>query len=121
MPAQQILVIDDDDDIRETIAEGLSLAGLEVHKAKNGQEGLGMLRDGLRPCLILLDLIMPVMNGWAFSEEVARDPAFSSLRVCIISATGLGAGQPTPQNVVAMVKKPIHLDKLLEIIGKNGC
>ncbi len=119
--ADQVLVIDDDDDIRQTVADALEFEHLVVHSARNGQEGLELLRAGLRPCLILLDMRMPVMDGWKFVHAVAADPALSSIRVCVFSATGLSAEQKVPPNVVAVLRKPVRLETLLDVLRNNGC
>ncbi|HEX3694093.1 MAG TPA: response regulator [Polyangia bacterium] len=121
METDQILVVDDDEDIRETVAEALSLDGFRVVMARNGREGMALLADGLRPCLILLDMMMPVMNGWTFAQEVAGDPRLSTLPLCIFSATGSDPDHPIAGNVVAAIKKPVRLDKLLAIVKQHGC
>lgn len=117
----QVLIIDDDDDIRQTVADALALEHLVVHSARNGQEGLDLIRAGLRPCLILLDMMMPVMDGWRFAQALAGDAEVGSLRVCIFSATGIRPTQAVPANVVAVLRKPVRLDTLLDLVRKNGC
>lgn len=117
----QVLIIDDDDDIRQTVTDALELEHLVVHSARNGQEGLQMIRAGLRPCLILLDMMMPVMDGWGFAQALAADGELRDLRVCIFSATGIRPNQPVPANVVATLRKPVRLDTLLDIMRQNGC
>jgi CheY-like chemotaxis protein len=121
MDADQILVVDDDEDIRETVAEALALDGFRVATARNGSEGLALLVDGLRPCLVLLDMMMPVMNGWTFASQVAQDPRLSALPLCIFSATGFDPEHPLAGNVVAAIKKPVRLDNLLAIVKQHGC
>lgn len=68
-----VMVIDDDKAIRESISEILKLKGYNVVPCSNGKEGINFLRKSA-PCLILLDLMMPVMNGWEFLEEIESFP-----------------------------------------------
>jgi CheY-like chemotaxis protein len=118
---EQVLIIDDDDDIRQTVTDALEMEHLVVHSARNGQEGLDLIRAGLRPCLILLDMMMPVMDGWKFAQAMAADPEVSALRICIFSATGIRPTQAVPANVVAVLRKPVRLDALLDLMRQNGC
>ena len=121
MNDDQVLIIDDDDDIRQTVADALELEHLVVHSARNGLEALEMIKAGLRPCLILLDMMMPVMDGWQFAQALAADAEVSRLRVCIFSATGIRPSQAVPANVVAVLRKPVRLDTLLDVMRDNGC
>lgn len=121
MGTDEVLIIDDDDDIRQTVADALEIEHLVVHSARHGQEALDLLKGGLRPCLILLDMVMPVMDGWKFAQAVAADPALSGLRLCVFSATGLSPSQPIPEKVVAVLRKPVRLEALLEVIHRHGC
>ena len=71
--ADCVLVIDDDADIRDSIGDILELRGYRVARAANGREALERLKSGPPPCVILLDLMMPVLNGWEFREQQSRD------------------------------------------------
>lgn len=66
MNCRSILIIEDEKAIRETFRLALEMEGYQVNEASNGKEGLEALSTMPRPCVILLDLMMPVMNGWAF-------------------------------------------------------
>ena len=79
-----ILVIDDDNELRNALSEALSEAGFEVEVAENGQVGLDKALS-LRPNLILLDLVMPVMDGWEFLEKIHADEWGSTARVIILT------------------------------------
>src|SRR5476651_1166296 len=83
--AKKILVVDDDVPIREALTQLLTLEGYVVLTAGNGQEGLDILRSS-RPDLILLDLRMPIMDGWEFKEAKDADPTFASIPVFVFSA-----------------------------------
>ncbi|XXT22232.1 response regulator [Sorangium sp. So ce429] len=117
-PLKRILVVDDDPDIRETLAELLQEEGYAVSSAAHGGEALSALRADPRPGLILLDLMMPIMDGWQFRAEQKKDPELASIPVVIISATGrdefvssLGAAQ--------FLKKPINLEQLLAAVEQH--
>jgi CheY-like chemotaxis protein len=88
--ARTIVVVDDDPGIREGLTDLLGDEGYEVVTAEDGREALHKLRQeaSRRPCLILLDLMMPVMSGAQFYREQQADPALASIPVCLISADG---------------------------------
>lgn len=81
------MVIDDDADIRESITDVLEMRGYRVQSAVNGRQALDLLREGTRPCVILLDLMMPVLNGWEFRAEQTRDERLKTVPVVVIPAT----------------------------------
>lgn len=111
-----ILVVEDDLDIRELLSEALEDLGFSAVTASNGLEAARLVRTMLAPpSLILLDLMMPVMDGYAFLEERAKDSLLSSIPVAIITA-GHGVdperlGQGTP-----IIPKPIDLPLLVNVI-----
>lgn len=82
---KKILVIEDNNEIRENASEMLELADYEVHTANNGQEGLQIIRS-LMPDLILCDIHMPVMNGYDVLDHVKEDPLLTNIPVVILSA-----------------------------------
>src|SRR4051812_20238688 len=84
--SKQILLIEDDADIRDTLKEILEYEGYDVRSAKNGQEGIDYLRQFPAPALILLDFMMPIMNGWQFRAIQKEDPEFSKIPVIVLSA-----------------------------------
>lgn len=114
-----VLVVDDDDDIRNDLAEMLREEGFAVETAADGEEALRRLRAGSRPRLILLDLMMPKMNGWDFRAEQRRDPLLAAIPVAIIS------GVPKPNDggafldTVAWLRKPFDLDLLMATIQSH--
>ena len=82
-----IVVVDDEDDIREAVQVVLEAEGYRTAAAANGQEALELLRRSEHPpCLILLDLMMPVMDGWEFLKEIGEEPRLLSVPVAIMSA-----------------------------------
>jgi CheY-like chemotaxis protein len=113
-----LLIVEDDFDIRDTLAQILEEEGYRVLGASNGQEALDQLKNGEVPCLILLDLMMPVMNGWQFRAEQLKDPRLAAIPVVIISADAAVHEKVGSLSAVAVMKKPIQLERLLEIVGK---
>jgi CheY-like chemotaxis protein len=112
--AAPVLVVEDDLDLRESICSVLKDAGYNSWPAENGEVALARARTE-RPCIILLDLMMPIMNGWEFRSEQLRDPKLSSIPVVIMTADGRGADKA--RNLHAdYLRKPIHLDALLELV-----
>src|SRR4051812_14627619 len=108
-----ILVVEDDDDIRETIREVLSDEGYHVHTAPNGRAGLDWLHDQdhhPRPNLILLDLMMPVMNGFEFLQALRQDAALKGIPVVVVSAWG---DEARDAGANCFIAKPVDLSKLV--------
>ncbi|MEO6212759.1 MAG: response regulator [Vicinamibacterales bacterium] len=106
--------MEDNDDVRDMMAVTLQLEGHQVVTAANGREALETLRHGASPCVILLDLMMPVMNGWEFRAALAADPALKDLPVVVISAAGREALEST--KAAAYLPKPIDIDTLLDVV-----
>ena len=116
---QMVLVVDDDSGIRETLAEVLGDEGYDVLTAVHGRDALDKLRaDGRQPCVILLDLMMPVMTGSQFYAEQQKDPKLAAVPVVVISADGNVAfkAQSFGGEYVA---KPVRIEKVLEIIHRH--
>jgi CheY-like chemotaxis protein len=112
-----ILVVEDDFDIREALTQILEEEGYTVRAAANGREALDAAGDGLVPSLILLDLMMPVMNGWQFRAEQLRDVRLASVPVLVISADPHLQAKVATLGDVGVLKKPIHLDELLSAVA----
>lgn len=117
-----VLVVDDDSGIRETLAEVLHDEGYDVVTAMHGRDALDKLRaDGRQPCVILLDLMMPVMTGGQFYAEQQKDPKLASIPVVIISADGNVANKAQPFGG-EFIAKPVRVEKVLEVIHRHcGC
>jgi CheY-like chemotaxis protein len=115
----RVLVVDDDPDIRETVIEVLEENGHRAQGAANGAEALRQLRaDGELPCLILLDLMMPEMDGEAFRAEQLKDPALSPIPVIVISAFRDSAERAKGMDAAGHLPKPVSLDALIELIER---
>ena len=117
VPQGSILVVEDDPDIRDALATVLETEGYDVAKASDGQEALGQLRTSATPSLILLDLYMPVMNGWAFRAEQLRDPKLASIPVVVLSADSRVANRAADLGAAGWVGKPIDFDRLLALVA----
>jgi CheY-like chemotaxis protein len=117
-PGKSILIVEDDADLREALSAVLRDEGYFVAMAADGREALDRLRRQWRPSLILLDLTMPVMNGWQFRAEQRRDPALSGIPVVVLSAGEHLAEQMVPLGIKDYVRKPIALDHLLRTIER---
>ncbi len=109
----RVLIVEDDADIREALGELLASAGYEIDEAANGLEGLAAARRA-RPDLIVLDLMMPVMDGWQFREAQERDPALAPIPVIVISASGPAASIAAD----TFLEKPFPLDRLVAEVAR---
>ncbi len=116
--ARSILIVEDDSDLREALSEVLRDEGYTVEMAADGREALDLLRRQSRPSLILLDLTMPVMNGWQFRDEQRRDPDLSGIPVVVLSASDRLAEKMGPLGITDYVRKPIELSRLLRLIER---
>jgi len=117
--AKKVLVVDDDPDMRDMLCDRLASAGYEVEQAGDGAQALACLKRGRRPSLILLDLAMPVMNGWEFLAERDRDPALRKIPVVVISAQ-----QDVADRLAALhadyLAKPITIARLLDEVAQTA-
>jgi CheY-like chemotaxis protein len=112
--AGRVLVVDDDDDIRQSMAEALTDAGYAVATAAHGGEALADMRSR-PPCIVVLDLMMPVVDGWAVLREMQNDPALLNVPVCVVSAVANRA----PTGVDCVLGKPVSLDRLLAVVESS--
>jgi CheY-like chemotaxis protein len=110
-----ILVVEDDEGIRETLKFALELDGYKVSTAANGQEGIELLQTIPKPGLILLDLMMPVMDGWGFIAALEKDMAFSTIPVVVVSAF---ADKAKTIRAAEIITKPMNFEHLMEVVKK---
>ena len=115
-----ILIVEDDFDVRDMLSLVLQNEGYSVATAANGREAIEYLRGGAAPCLILLDLMMPVMNGWEFRTVQQQDPSLSPIPVVVLSADGRIQEKAASIDAASYLKKPIEFDLLLDTI-KHYC
>jgi CheY-like chemotaxis protein len=111
-----VLVVDDDRGVRELLTRSLSFEGFDVMEAANGQDALTQLRTGRRPGVIVLDLRMPVMDGWAFRIAQRADPRIARIPVVILS--GADAHRFQEIEAVAALEKPVSLSQLADCLHR---
>lgn len=114
-----ILVVDDDAEIRETIVEMLRDRGYEALGAGDGLEALDALRSRSPWCLILLDLMMPNMDGWEMRKNQLADPAISTIPVVVVSATTDVPQVASSLHAVGFVTKPARLTQLIATVERH--
>lgn len=117
---KKILLVEDDQDIRETLVELLEGEGYEVLFAENGQIGLDKLSEITElPNLILLDLMMPVKDGFQFCAEKEANPKIAHLPVVVMSADGHIRENQLRVNAKAYLKKPLDIYEIISIVQKH--
>lgn len=116
----RILLVEDDADIRVDLAEILASEGHEVRSAGHGEEALSVLRAGFAPDIILLDLMMPVMDGWQFRAEQLADPALRAIPVLLLSGASNVREAVTDLKAAGYVSKPIRLEVLMKSVDAHS-
>ena len=118
IPAERILVIDDDEDIRAVIQEVLVSAGYQVEVARDGAEALAKLPGAAPPPLILLDMMMPNMDGEAFLRALRRTPHMQDAPVVVVSGSAGVRQRASTLDVAGCLEKPFELADLLGMVGR---
>lgn len=116
---RSVLLAEDDLDVRECIADLLLEAGCTVVQALDGADALAKLDQVERPCLILLDLVMPRLGGVEFLDELREHPHASDFSVLLMSASPEPSGAETYPGVVGMLRKPFDVDELLSSVNAH--
>jgi CheY-like chemotaxis protein len=114
---RSILVVDDDPAIRDVVADILELSNYRVTTASNGAEALDQIR-AQPPAAVLLDLMMPVMDGWEFIERCRRRPPCARLPVAIMSAAHNAASAASELGVQGYLTKPFELETVLAVVDR---
>jgi CheY-like chemotaxis protein len=109
------LVVDDDPDILEALSEILEAEGFEIRRARHGKEALERLGPEL-PQLILLDLMMPVMDGWEFAQQIKARPDAASIPIIVLSADRNVGTKAREIGAVGHLAKPFELNELLGLV-----
>lgn len=115
-----VLIVDDDRSIRRSLHTVLDDEGYQVDEADNGLEAMRRLSEGLRPSVILLDLMMPIMDGFQFSSELCRHPELADIPVIVVTAGDDCTEVRRRLTVVGCLRKPLDLDRLLATIAHAG-
>ena len=113
-----VLVVEDDPNLLCSLSEMLESEGYEVACARHGLEALGRLRGGVRPSLILLDLMMPIMNGWQFRYEQRQDSDLAKIPVVVVSAKSDSQQHAEWLEADGYISKPIDPSLLLGMVGR---
>jgi CheY-like chemotaxis protein len=116
---QSILVVEDDDDIRNVMIDVLESEGYHAEAASNGKEALDLLHTINKPCLVLLDMMMPIMNGREFLDKIMEDAVLAPIPVLIVSAV---ADKTNTKGAVGFLKKPVDIEMVLKMVDQycNG-
>jgi len=111
-----ILVVDDDPGIQRVMTKFLKLEGFTPAVAANGEEALAYLRGGGDACVIVLDLRMPVMDGWAFRKAQRLDPSLARIPIVVLS--GVEAERIPELEAVAAFRKPVSFPDVLDVVRR---
>ncbi len=113
------MVVDDEADIRSMIRLALELRGYHILEASDGEDALQKLRDGARPRLILLDLMMPGLNGWGFREQQLADPELAEIPVLIFTGDTRVTQKVLELGAAGYVQKPIGFHSLQAVVEQH--
>ena len=114
---QPVLIVEDDAAAREALAAFLEAEGYPVREAANGREALERAQEGVGA--ILLDLMMPVMDGWEFRALQLRDPTLAAIPVMVITADGGARDRAATLGLEEYMTKPIQFPRLLQFVGRH--
>lgn len=114
----RVLVVDDDEDVREVFKSILMLAGFDVVEASGGAEGLKLLRADRSIRLVLLDLTMPEMDGWRFRHEQRSDPRLAAIPTIVVSGEPLAHIVDEDLRADDYLSKPVGRDHLVGVVAK---
>ncbi|RYZ41422.1 MAG: response regulator [Myxococcaceae bacterium] len=108
-----VLLIEDEEDIRDAVSTLLEMEGYRVAQCVHGEDAWGWLQSNPRPSLVLLDLMMPVMDGQSFLLRLTKERMLEGVPIVVLS------GSPfQPEGAVAYLRKPVSVDQLLEMVGR---
>ena len=111
-----VLLVDDHEEARDALAMLLKNEGFAVREASDGQEALDALYDGPRPCLVVLDLMMPGMDGWEFRRRQLRSPLFARIPTVVLSGHANLSAATNGLTAHEVMAKPVVLGRLLELV-----
>lgn len=119
MTRTDILIVEDDNSIRETLRAILEDEGYAVAVAANGREALDRLEErDAPPSLCIVDLVMPVLDGWELCSELARRPELQRVPVLLVSANSHLDGAPIGLETVHLMRKPLSFERLLDYVER---
>lgn len=109
-----VLLVEDNEDVREMMSVALQLSGISVLAAANGREALDLLDASPAPCLVLLDLMMPVMDGWELRAALNAHPEYAEIPVVVVSA--MTEDTAAKLGAAAYLPKPVDIDRMVDIV-----
>ncbi len=119
-PDETILIVEDDEVTAQSFADVLGIMGYRAEIASNGKVALEMLRQSpKRFCVVLLDIMMPVMDGWAFLKEQRADSAIAAIPVIVVSAVMNGERRAATAAAVEFLPKPVDTTRLLTSLQRH--
>jgi len=113
-PSHTVLIVEDEEDLRELMCDALQMHGYTVVTAQEGSDALRKIDDIGCPCVILLDLLMPGMNGWDFFDKLRERPELASVPVIIHSS----AASRAPAGATRVLQKPLAFETLVSVVGE---
>jgi len=118
-PGKDVLVVDDDPNLCDIISDVLEAEGYNTRVAANGREALELIREH-KPRLILLDLMMPVMNGWELAAELKSRREWADIPIVIITADYHAVRKKEETGARAVITKPFDIDQLAEVVHAHA-
>lgn len=116
---RRVMIVEDDRDVLESMAEVLEDCDYQVIRATHGADALKLLRElAEKPCVILLDIMMPVMDAWQFRAEQQTDPDLNQVPIVILSAHARAQEAAAEMRAAAALEKPVRLDTLLSTVAR---
>jgi len=113
-----ILIVEDDPALRESLRQTLEEGGYAARTADTGAAAFDALGAGQRPCLILLDLAMPGMDGWTFLQQARRQPAMAGIPIVVLSGRLLGPARDSALPADGYIRKPVRAEELLAQVAR---
>ena len=114
----RVLIIDDEPDVRELFQDILKAAGFDAVVAESGAEGLAVLRSDPQIRVVLLDLLMPEMDGWRFRHHQLSHPQFAAIPTVIVTGAPLGGAAHDQLQAAAYLSKPVPREQLIGAVAK---
>jgi two-component system response regulator MprA len=115
----QVLIVDDDRDFAEAIATAIAAVGGDAATSTSAFEALGKLQGGLRPCLMLVDIRMPGMSGWAFLDRMRQDARLADIPVVVLSGDPPDPRDVDEIGIRAVLPKPVEVESVLDMVVRH--